>query len=1209
MFKYTVLPVTPIRSNLFCQSCSLLLAIFSAYGVIRAMQKEDLEIQKAAGEVFPSEYLLGEPIHLNAHSILRQVKTFTQLATEKSRSYCALYYGLALANFANTRSRGFLESLNSSTQMKKDFTAWQMLIKNKRYQQSIAIELTNLVMNNYKRSSELSVPLLDSELAKRIIRKVFFEKMRSVTIDDFCQYSLTKEFVSELILENSMHFSEGVVGEFLRALDLLFYPFEIKIKIMCGSLVCDGLPIAWSSVTSDSIDCREVISLFESQRLRETNWDIDCLFYASDLLESERRKLADLRYKIKQDKNLTAIIMVCTGKTEMLQLSLRYVLVVHISNGRHEYFVTDLFSDNPISESCVLLLVRYLEGESELLDISDNQMPRLTSGLVSGNQRETIVSASLEPAARRDVSTEGGIVAVDRKIDGRLWDISGTVCRNAQVVKQLLPYDAERKLEEVSLYRAAQKGYVENIELLVQKNKKMVGERKRDLFIMAAENGHENVVIYLLDSFPRNEAIIYEALFVAAAHGHTHVVKLLLKIFEASSEFNELKSKLFWSAVQDGHKDIIELLLNARVDKNWSRSDGATPLSLAAQNGHLAVVKMLLVAGAAVDGSLDWDVTNYTASPLFKAAQAGYTNIVAALIKKGAKRCFPSASIIKSTASYNQEIKKMLQGDQGSDSSRNCFLVTAVIIRDVEFCKALLAAGENVNRPDMFGHTPLHYAAMRGFEEIATLLLANGADVSVTNRKGRTPLYLAAINGQVDVVKLLLGQSVAKIAINGHVEVCKCLDSPDENCAKFVETLLAAGARADAVKSDGVTLLHSAAQRGNTEAVNLLLVRGVDLLARKNNRGLTPLHLAAAEGHERIVEKLVKAYDAQGLNANESDQDGWMPLHCAAASGHVRVVKLLVQTTDLQARNTYGRTPLHFATFKGDAETVEELAKVYIARGLDINESDQEGVTPLHLAAAGGRVRAVKILLRNGARANLATNKGLTPWQVAYHYYKYELEPISWYEVIKELFAQGEDANMADNDESKPLHCVARDGHVELVEILLNAESEAGVRKKISGENGAELLGTLVEAGHHEIIRLLLARGVDANVLCDANMTLLHTAAMLGLVDVANVLLDAGANEKAANTFGMTPLHMAAIKDCHEIVTLLLNRGADVVVADNDGLTPLHYASQRGSVQVVETLLFAGASVKAIDNDGKTPLDFAIQKGRSAVIDLLKKAN
>ena len=47
-------------------------------------------------------------------------------------------------------------------------------------------------------------------------------------------------------------------------------------------------------------------------------------------------------------------------------------------------------------------------------------------------------------------------------------------------------------------------------------------------------------------------------------------------------------------AAQNGHLDIVKALLEAGADRNQAMNSGATPLFIAAEKGHLDVVEMLL---------------------------------------------------------------------------------------------------------------------------------------------------------------------------------------------------------------------------------------------------------------------------------------------------------------------------------------------------------------------------------------------------------------------------------------------------------------------------------------------------------------------------------------------------------------------------------------------------------------------------------------
>ena len=67
-----------------------------------------------------------------------------------------------------------------------------------------------------------------------------------------------------------------------------------------------------------------------------------------------------------------------------------------------------------------------------------------------------------------------------------------------------------------------------------------------------------------------------------------------------------------------------------------------------------------------------------------------------------------------------------------------------------------LNKGADVNaRDEVYGGTPLHWAALRGRNEVAEFLIAEGADVNAKTRKGFTPLDEAIIYNHPETADLL----------------------------------------------------------------------------------------------------------------------------------------------------------------------------------------------------------------------------------------------------------------------------------------------------------------------------------------------------------------------------------------------------------------------------------------------------------------------
>ncbi len=128
---------------------------------------------------------------------------------------------------------------------------------------------------------------------------------------------------------------------------------------------------------------------------------------------------------------------------------------------------------------------------------------------------------------------------------------------------------------------------------------------------------------------------------------------------------------------------------------------------------------------------------------------------------------------------------------------------------------------------------------------------------------------------------------------------------------------------------------------------------------------------AAYEGNIETVRQALEA----GMDVNSSNSDTKLtPLHMAAYNGHTSVVKLLIENdAAIDARDREGKTALTHACTGPFQETVALLLEA----GADINAREAtEGFTPLMMAAGLGQMEVVKVLLRNDADTSLRDTDG-----------------------------------------------------------------------------------------------------------------------------------------------------------------------------------------------------------------------------------------
>ena len=172
------------------------------------------------------------------------------------------------------------------------------------------------------------------------------------------------------------------------------------------------------------------------------------------------------------------------------------------------------------------------------------------------------------------------------------------------------------------------------------KPKSVAIESRWTLLHKAAKDGDVAMVEAALAAgceVDRQDSIGRSALQVASLYGRVDVVRALLAAGAAPDHVSGPASgdaicTALVQAVAGGHVDVINVLLEAGADvMRVSFFPGKTPLHIAAQEGQLAAIHVLLDAGAPVDG-----VCENASTPLDDALHFGFRNCLWPLLRAGA---------------------------------------------------------------------------------------------------------------------------------------------------------------------------------------------------------------------------------------------------------------------------------------------------------------------------------------------------------------------------------------------------------------------------------------------------------------------------------------------------------------------------------------------------------------------------------------------
>jgi ankyrin repeat protein len=157
-----------------------------------------------------------------------------------------------------------------------------------------------------------------------------------------------------------------------------------------------------------------------------------------------------------------------------------------------------------------------------------------------------------------------------------------------------------------------------------------------------------------------------------------------------------------------------------------------------------------------------------------------------------------------------------------------------------------------VHVKDKNGVTPLHLASGLGYsysflmkyDAVVDLLISRGADVNACTEGGMTALHLACSYR-------IPTRSNWNIQVNGK----PLPQHTRETLHRIAGYLIAAGANVNAVGTFGTTPLHLAAAMGHDDLVKLLVANGADSTLTTND-GDTAADIAKRKGHETIVQFL-----------------------------------------------------------------------------------------------------------------------------------------------------------------------------------------------------------------------------------------------------------------------------------------------------------------------------------------------------------------
>uniref|UniRef100_A0A8C1RPJ6 Ankyrin repeat domain 27 (VPS9 domain) n=1 Tax=Cyprinus carpio TaxID=7962 RepID=A0A8C1RPJ6_CYPCA len=383
----------------------------------------------------------------------------------------------------------------------------------------------------------------------------------------------------------------------------------------------------------------------------------------------------------------------------------------------------------------------------------------------------------------------------------------------------------------------------------------------------------------------------------------------------------------------------------------------------------------------------------------------------------------------------------------------------------------------------------------------------------------------------------------------------------------------------------------------------------------RDDRGYTPLHVAAICGQSLLIDVLV----SKGAVVNATDYHALTPLHLSCQKGFQGVTLLLLHykaNTDAQDNN--GSTPLHLACMYGHEDCVKALL-YFDLHSCRLNVQNDKGDTPLHIAARWGYEAIMEVLLENGASTLIHNKAKETPLHCALNS-KVSVtcfrspqpsDCSSRRSSTSSMSSLSVEATPPETERTrhkeKLLRAVA-DGDMQMVRYLLDWLDEEPEEEEDSVPVKTELCHPLCQCPSCEPAQKKAAHlqpdGVGVNSSADG-FTPLHVAALHGHTALVSLFTRHGANINARNNQSATPLHLACQNSQIQVVSALLECNAKLNKKDQYGNTPLILACLKGNLEIATILLESGALVNLANNQGNTGLHEAVRGGHVQLVDLL----
>ncbi|MBQ3565300.1 MAG: ankyrin repeat domain-containing protein [Alphaproteobacteria bacterium] len=573
-------------------------------------------------------------------------------------------------------------------------------------------------------------------------------------------------------------------------------------------------------------------------------------------------------------------------------------------------------------------------------------------------------------------------------------------------------------------------------------------------------------------------------------------------------------------------KRFVEILIENQVSLEIKDKNGNTPLAIAAQNGFIESIDLLISAGADINS-----VNN-----------AGETPLLIAL--------------------------------------RNNSEAAAIL---------LISRGADVKVHDKFGQTALHYAMSHNLVSISASLINSNVDINAVNSDGDTPLFMAVKNKSVAALKVLTEREGIDVNSTDKHRVAPLFyaisQAKQGDTSNEIEEILI---KKGAVFPKDLAAAERFAKLWSEFSISKNKLKGFYARAKEKQypRPILPpkenfKKPGSADSKKTALTVSPKIEKENFSSAISQPNDSIETTSSPQAPSTVINQKIestpqtsstaVDQKVELEKRESDLLKTLE-ETDKALAELIKEkgkdaafadmpllsyavstnnfiLAELMLLIGADPTVKNAWGDTLLHMAAQKNSVEMVRLLL-DFLNINEKGNYEFDCTALYQAIYYGSLD------VVRFLMEHGANVNIRDSHGTFPIIKAAERGYIGIIELLL----EHGADINSQDGNKQTALHRAAYNGQIDTMSFLLQRGASFDMTNSYGETPLFSAsaALSNSADAVSVLLNYNAESQLnmRNTRGMTPLHKTFQFGNKDSTTLLLESGAKPDIKDRWGRMP-----------------------------------------------------